>query len=132
MAAAQQPQHTGHTENGMTDWAYVLSVIAVMGAVTFGLRATPFLASKWLQRHAIVLRLGRFLPLAIMVLLTLHTLVGNAQSHTNGAWPELVAGFTVVAAHLWRKQALLSIVLGVLVYMAMRNGLARALPLMWL
>lgn len=115
----------------MTDWAYVSSVIAVMGAVTFGLRATPFLASKWLQRHAIVLRLGRFLPLAIMVLLTVHTLVGNAQSHANGPWPELAAGLTVIAAHLWRKQALLSIVLGVLVYMAMRNGLASGLAQLW-
>lgn len=115
----------------MTDWAYVLGVIAVMGLLTFGLRATPFLAGKWLQRHAIVLRLGRFLPLAIMVLLTVHTLVGNAQSHPDGPWPELAAGITVVAAQLWRKQALLSIVLGVLVYMAMRNGWAGGLANVW-
>lgn len=106
----------------MSDWAYVLVVIATMGAVTFGLRAMPFLAGKWLQRHAIVLRLGRFLPLAIMVLLTVHTLVGNAQSDALGPWPELSAGLTVVGMQLWRKQALLSIVLGVLVYMVMRNG----------
>ena len=115
----------------MTDWAYVLGVIAVMGLVTLGLRATPFLAGKWLQRHAIVLRLGRFLPLAIMVLLTLHTLVDNAQSHTMGPWPELAAGIAVVGVQLWRKQALLSIVLGVLMYVVIRNGWASGLANVW-
>ena len=105
----------------MNDWGYVISAIAIMGLVTFGLRAAPFLAAKWLQQHTLVLRLGRFLPLAIMVLLTVHTLAGNAQSHTNGPWPELAAGCTVVVAQLWRKHALLSIVLGVFVYVAFRN-----------
>lgn len=106
----------------MNDTTYVLMAIAIMGVISFALRATPFLAAKWLQRHDAVLRLGRFLPLAIMVLLTVHTLLGSAQSHAGGPWPELAAGFAVVLAQLWRKQALLSIVLGVLVYMALRNG----------
>jgi branched-subunit amino acid transport protein AzlD len=107
--------------NAMDNWVYVTMVILVMGLVTLGLRATPFLAAKWLQKHAVVLRLGKFLPLAIMVLLTTHTLVGNAQSHDQGPWPELIAGAVVVVMQLWRKQALPSIVLGVLVYVALRN-----------
>jgi branched-subunit amino acid transport protein AzlD len=107
--------------SAMDNWAYVAMVILVMGLVTLGLRATPFLAAKWLQKHGVVLRLGKFLPLAIMVLLTTHTLVGNAQSHDQGPWPELAAGAVVVVMQLWRKQALLSIVLGVLVYVTLRN-----------
>jgi branched-subunit amino acid transport protein AzlD len=105
----------------MDNWGYIAMAILVMGLVTLGLRAAPFLAAKWLQKHDMVLRLGKFLPLAIMVLLTTHTLVGNAQSHEHGPWPEVAAGAVVVAMQLWRKQALLSIVLGVLVYVALRN-----------
>ncbi len=105
----------------MNDWGYVISAIAIMGLVTFGLRAAPFLATKWLQQHTLVLRLGRFLSLAIMVLLTVHTLAGNAQSHAYGPWHELAAGFTMVDTKLWHRQALLSIVLSKLVYVAFRN-----------
>gem|GEM_PF-5148638 len=32
----------------MNNWGYVISAIAIMGLVTFGLRAAPFLAAKWL------------------------------------------------------------------------------------
>ena len=63
----------------MDDTAYVVGVILAMGAVTFALRALPFVAARGLQRHAVVARLGRFLPMAIMVLLLLHASVSMAQ-----------------------------------------------------
>ena len=52
--------------NNISDWGYTAGAVIIMGLVTFGLRATPFMAAKWLQRHDLVLRLGRFLPLAII------------------------------------------------------------------
>jgi branched-subunit amino acid transport protein AzlD len=68
----------------MDETAYVVGVILAMGAVTFALRALPFVASRWLQRHAVVARLGHFLPMAIMVLLLLHASVSMAQIHARG------------------------------------------------
>ncbi len=65
----------------MIESGYALGVIVVMALITFGLRALPFVASRWLQQHDIVRRLGRFLPLAIMVLLLLHAIVGAAGEH---------------------------------------------------
>lgn len=100
---------------------YVVAVIVAMGLVTFALRALPFVAAQWLKKHPIVEHLGQFLPLAIMTLLLVHSATGSALEHANGPWPELLAIALVVALQ-WRiKNALLSIVVGTCVYVAMRN-----------
>lgn len=105
----------------MNDTLYVITVIVAMGAVTFGIRALPFVAAQWLQRHRFVQRLGQFLPLAIMTLLLLHAVVGAAGTHTGRPWPEAVAIGLVVGLQWWRSQALLSIALGTGAYVLMRN-----------
>ena len=73
----------------MIDSAYALKAIAVMALVTFALRALPFVAAEWLEHHPVVRRLGRFLPLAIMLLLVLHSALGAARAHAGAPWPEL-------------------------------------------
>jgi branched-subunit amino acid transport protein AzlD len=89
--------------------------------VTFALRALPFVAAQWLNKHPIVQRLGAFLPLAIMTLLTVHSAAGSAREHAMGPWPELVA-IALVAILQWRtRNALLSILLGTGAYVLMRN-----------
>jgi len=105
----------------MIDTAYALGVLAAMAAVTFGLRALPFLAARFLQSHPLVQRLGRFLPLAIMTLLLIHTLVGSARENPSGPWAELAAVLTVAGLQWWRRQPLLSILAGTALYVALRN-----------
>jgi len=105
----------------MIDTTYALGALAAMAAVTFGLRALPFLAARFLQSHPMVQRLGRFLPLAIMTLLLLHTVVGNARQNPSGPWAEVAAVAMVVALQWWRKQALLSILAGTALYVFLRN-----------
>ena len=107
----------------MTDRGYVIYVILAMGLVTFAIRALPFFASHWLQKHPIVTRLGRFSPLAIMTLLLVHSMVGSAQEHTNGPWPEVLAIGAVVLLQWWRRNPLLSILTGTAMYVLMRNFL---------
>ncbi|PKO61025.1 MAG: branched-chain amino acid ABC transporter [Betaproteobacteria bacterium HGW-Betaproteobacteria-18] len=106
----------------MIDTTYALGALAAMALVTFGLRALPFLAARFLQSHPLVQRLGRFLPLAIMTLLLLHTLVGSARQNPSGPWSELVAVATVVALQWWRRHALLSILVGTALYVLLRNA----------
>ena len=106
----------------MIDTTYALGVLAAMAAVTFGLRALPFLAARFLQSHPLVQRLGRFLPLAIMTLLLLHTLVGSAKENPSGPWAELAAIATVMALQWWRRQPLLSILAGTALYVLLRNA----------
>ena len=105
----------------MIDTVYVLGAIAVMALITFALRALPFVASRWLQSHPMVRRLGRFLPLAIMTLLLLHTLVGSAREHASGLWPELLCA-GLAAGLQWRsRNPLLSILAGTGLYVLLRN-----------
>lgn len=103
------------------DNAYLLAVIAAMGAVTLGLRALPFLSAHWLRRSPVVQHLGRFLPLAIMALLLVHSASGSAREHAAGPWPELVA-IALTCVLQWRsRNPLLSIVAGTAVYVLLRN-----------
>ena len=105
----------------MIDTYYALAVIALMALITFALRALSFVASRWLQSHPAVRRLGRFLPLAIMTLLLLHTLVGSAREHAAGPWPELLCA-GLAAALQWRsRNPLLSILAGTGLYVLLRN-----------
>lgn len=107
----------------MINTPYALGVLAAMAAVTFGLRALPFLAARFLQSHPLVQRLGRFLPLAIMTLLLLHTLVGSAQGNpVNGPWAELAAVAVVLALQWFKRQPLLSILGGTALYVLLRNS----------
>jgi branched-subunit amino acid transport protein AzlD len=105
----------------MIDIWYALGTIVAMAVVTFGLRALPFLAARWLQMSPLVQQLGRFLPLAIMTLLLLHTLVGHARDNPSGPWTEGVAVVAVLALQWWKKHPLLSILAGTALYVLLRN-----------
>ena len=105
----------------MNDTGYLLAVILAMGAVTFGLRALPFLSAHWLCKSPITRHLGRFLPLAVMSLLLVHSASGAAREHATGPWPELLA-IALICVLQWRsRNALLSIVAGTAVYVLLRN-----------
>lgn len=106
----------------MIDTTYALGVLTAMAVVTFGLRALPFLAARFLQSHPLVQRLGKFLPLTIMVLLLVHTLVGSARDNPSGPWAELVAVTMVVALQWFKRQPLLSILVGTALYVLLRNS----------
>src|SRR5690625_7781092 len=101
----------------MNNQVFPILAMLFMGAVTLGLRALPFVAGPWLRRHRMVGQLGRFLPLAIMVLLALHTAWGHAQARRALPWAEAAAIVLVVLLQ-WRfRQTLLSIAAGTVVYM---------------
>jgi len=103
------------------DNGYLLAVMLAMGAVTFGLRAMPFLSAHWLRRSPVMQHLGRFLPLAIMALLLVHSASSAAREHSAGPWPELLA-IVLTCLLQWRsRNPLLSIVAGTAVYVLLRN-----------
>ena len=100
---------------------YVIGVIAAMALVTFGLRALPFVAGRWLQKHPMVGRLGEFLPLAIMVLLVLHSTAGSIHDDPRGPWPEIGAVGLTALLQWWWRNPLLSILVGTGAYVVVRN-----------
>lgn len=106
------------------DWSYWLPALATMAAITFGLRALPFLLpGRWHDRP-VVQSLRRDLPPAIMLILVAYSLTGTAW----GAWPhglpELLGVAAVAGLHLSLGNPLVSIVAGTLGYMALRALLA--------
>ena len=100
--------------------AYSLAVLGVAAAVTWLLRAFPFLLfGKRKELPKIIAYLGKILPPAIMAILILYCL----RSINLSAFPFGLAEFfsiaVVTAAHLWKRNMLFSIALGTICYMVL-------------
>ena len=97
-----------------------IAAIAVMAGVTFLTRALPFLLfDRGDSPPKLVLYLGRVLPPAIIAMLIIYCLRGITFSAPAGWAPQLIAVGAVVALHLWKKNNLLSIFGGTILYMVL-------------
>ncbi len=113
-----------------------IASIAVMAVVTFLTRVLPFLLfDRGESPPKIVLYLGRVLPPAVIAMLIIYCLrspsVAVPAELTDGlsAWlaavvsffvgwaPQLIAGAVVVVLHIWKRNNLLSIFGGTILYM---------------
>lgn len=101
----------------MTLWQTV-AAIAVMAAVTFLTRAIPFLLfGRGGTPPKVVLYLGKYLPPAVIAMLIVYCLKDVSFAAAGGWLPVLIAGLAVVALHLWKKNDMLSIMGGTILYM---------------
>lgn len=105
----------------MSGLDYLIAAL-IMAAVTFGLRAFPFVARGFIAHHKRIQTLGRRLPVAMMVLLTLYAMNMHNWSQPSDGYAQLIAVALVAFLQLWRRQALLSILAGTLAYMGLMNG----------
>ena len=105
---------------------YVLAALATVLVVTFALRALPFLLVGQLRESAFVLFLGRYMPVGIMVVLVVYTLKDVALGTGWHGLPELIALGATVGLHLWRHDALLSILGGTALYVVLVNTVLSA------
>ena len=91
-------------------------LVAVMALVTILLRFLPFLIFRK-QTPAYITYLGRVLPPAIIGMLVVYCLKDiTLTAHPHGL-PELIAAAFVVGLQVWRRNALISILSGTVVYM---------------
>lgn len=98
----------------MDPW-YVAAAMLIAWAVTFALRAAPFIASRWLRDNPVMDELAVVLPVGVMATLVVGMLQDTPVADL--AWvPTAAATAITVAAHLWRKNTLLSITVGVASY----------------
>ncbi|RRJ86962.1 branched-chain amino acid ABC transporter [Gulosibacter macacae] len=98
----------------MNVW-HSLAIIGVSALVTFFLRATPFMAGKWLREQPLVRDLSLLLPIGVMTVLVLYSV--RDISWAGWAWVPPVLGIAVTAGlHLWRWNVLLSLVGGIAAY----------------
>ena len=90
----------------------------VMALVTALLRFLPFLIWNGKRKTPeVVLYLGKVLPYAIMAMLVVYCLKGVSVVTVPYGLPELIAVGVVAALHVWKRNTLLSIIVGTGVYM---------------
>ena len=89
---------------------------AVMSLVTILLRFLPFLIFRK-QTPAYITYLGRVLPPAIIGMLVVYCLKDITLTVRPHGLPELIAAACVVGLQVWRRNALISILSGTILYM---------------
>ena len=102
----------------MADFKYSVMIILISAAATFFTRAFPFLLFGRKQPSKTVLYVGKYLPSAVIAILVVYCLLGGGFE-TNTVLPKLIAGLAVVVLHVWKRNNLLSIGLGTVIYMAL-------------
>lgn len=96
---------------------YALLIVLTMSAVTILLRFLPFLVFGKRETPKFVEYLGNVLPYAVMAMLVVYCLKGVSFISVPFAIPEIVSVVMVVLIHTWKRNTLLSIVLGTICYM---------------
>ena len=91
-------------------------LIAAMAVTTMALRFLPFLIFGK-KTPAYISYLGKVLPQAIIALLVVYCLKDVSIMTTPHGIPELIAGISVVLMQIWKRNAVLSILLGTVIYM---------------
>lgn len=99
---------------------HAVMVITVASVVTMLIRFLPFVVfggNK--KRPAVIDYLADVLPYAIMGMLVVYCLKNVSIIAAPHGIPELIACVIVVLLHLWKRNTLLSIIVGTVSYMLM-------------
>lgn len=98
--------------------SHSVAIIAVAAAVTLFIRAIPFVVFGGKREvPETITYLGKVLPPAIMVILVIYCVKGiNFFAGSRGI-PELLSIAVVAGLHIWKKNTLLSIAVGTVLYM---------------
>ena len=102
----------------MPDTRYLLLAVAVSAAVTWALRALPFTVLASLRASRTVQYLGARMPAGVMVILFVYCLRDLPLTQSRALAP-LAALAVTVGLHLRRRNALLSIIGGTVVSVAL-------------
>lgn len=98
--------------------SHILLAILLAAAITFALRALPFLIFHGeREMPEFLTKLGAVLPAAIMAVLIVYCLKGIAVDWKTNALPQILAVLTVGISYKWKHNTLISIVAGTAVYM---------------
>ncbi len=93
-------------------------LIAVMAIVTMFLRFFPFLMIRN-QPPRYISYLGRVLPSAIIGMLVIYCFKDISLEVDPYGIPELVSVVCIVVLQIWKRNSLISILMGTVIYMGM-------------
>ncbi|MFK0290227.1 branched-chain amino acid transporter permease [Streptomyces sp. NPDC090442] len=104
----------------MPDTPYLIAAVVVSAAVTWALRALPFAALAPLRASKTVQYLSSRMPAGVMVILVAYALRDLPVTQPRALAP-LAALAVTIGLHLWRRNALLSILGGTAVHVALAS-----------
>ena len=102
----------------MTNSFYAFLLVAVIALVTAAIRFLPFFifgSSRPVPEF--ITYLGKVLPYSIMAMLVVYCLKGISLAKAPFGLPELISCALVAILHIWKRNTLLSIICGTVVYM---------------
>ncbi|WP_280457608.1 branched-chain amino acid transporter permease [Nocardia carnea] len=100
----------------MPDTGYLIAATVLCSVITWSLRALPFAVLAPLRTGRIVDYLGRHMPVGVMVILAAYTLRDFGPTQLWIIGPALAV---TLGLHLWRHNAVLSILTGTAVHVAL-------------
>ena len=102
----------------MTDYRHAIIVIIVMGLAVLATRIVPVLIfGRGEKVPEFILYLGRVVPYTAMGLLIVYCLRDTPVLEAPHGLPELIALAVVTATYLWKRNTILSVVIGTALYM---------------
>ncbi|EHK86528.1 branched-chain amino acid transporter permease [Saccharomonospora azurea] len=104
----------------MTDTVYAIAAALTGACVTWALRALPFTVLARLRASPTIRFLSTRMPGAIMVILTIYCLRDVSLTHPRMVSP-LAALAVTIGLHLWRRNAVLSILAGTVVHVTLSS-----------
>ncbi|MFE0170797.1 branched-chain amino acid transporter permease [Streptomyces sp. NPDC059002] len=104
----------------MPDARYAVAAVLVAAAVTWALRALPFAALAPLRESGTVQYLSTRMPAGVMLILIVYCLRDLPLTQPRALAPVAALAVTV-GLHLWRRNALLSILGGTAVHVILAS-----------
>ena len=99
----------------------VLILILVMAAVTVAIRFLPFILFKGKETPEYIGYLGKVLPYSIIAMLVVYCVKDVSVTNKPYGVPELLGVLIVAILHIWRRNTLLSIAVGTVCYMLLKQ-----------
>lgn len=94
------------------------ALIAVMSVTTIMLRFLPFIVFRK-ETPPYITYLGKVLPEAIIGMLVIYCLKDVSLLRAPFGLPEVIAAACVVGMHVWKRNSLISILTGTVIYMVL-------------
>ena len=102
----------------MTEYMHAILIIVVMGGATLATRILPVLIFGRGERVPdFILYLGKVIPYTAMGLLIVYCLRDVSVIHGSHGLPELIALAAVTGSYLWKRNTILSVIIGTVIYM---------------
>jgi branched-subunit amino acid transport protein AzlD len=103
------------------DTPYLIAAVGLAAAITFALRALPFLIIEPLRSSRLAAVLALRMPAGLMLILVVYLLRDVPHEAPASAITTVGAVLLVAGLHLWRSNALLSIFAGTAAYALATN-----------